>query len=80
MFRAPSIYALHFLLVAAATALRLPLDLSNAIVQSAHLLNDTHIPIANITQANPGYNTMSSTDSEPDMNLGALKSPSMIHS
>ncbi len=75
MFRAPSIYALHFLLVAAATALRLPLDLSNAIVQSAHLLNDTHIPIANITQANPGYNSMSSTDSEPDMNLGALKSP-----
>jgi len=76
MFRAPSLYALHFLLVSAATALKLPLDLSNAIAQSAHLLNDTHIPIANITQANAGYNSISSTESEPETDIGAFRSPS----
>ena len=76
MFRAPYLYALHLLLVTAAAALNLPLDLSNAITQSAHLLNNTHILIANTTQANSGYNTISLTESEPEMNLGAFRSPS----
>jgi len=76
MFRASSLYALSFSLITVATALNLPLDLSNAIAQSAHLLNNTYIPIANITQASPGYNTISSTESDPEMTLGAFRSPS----
>lgn len=76
MFPAFSLYALSFSLVTVATALGLPLDLSNTLAQSAHLLNNTHIPISNITQPDAGYNTISSIDSEPEMNLSPFRTPS----
>lgn len=76
MFRPSMKYALSFSLITVATALNLPLDLSNAVAQSAHHLSRTHIPIANITQPDSGYNKISSTESEPEINLGAFRSPS----
>lgn len=74
MFPAPSLCALQIFLVTAATALYLSPVLTNAIVQSAHVLNTTHIPIASITPANSGYDPITSAEPGPELNLTSFRS------